>query len=141
MTSIVICNKSYELTNEPKHGVVRRVRKERQASLKNFILMFKDEVDFNGDLEKELKNIMKSHPSEAIEFGYSEMDFKQRSTISLALNNYFGEEDFDDLTEGEIDDIYNRCHEHLGGDADDFFNALESKSNQNLIVETPRKKK
>ena len=139
--TFVICNKSYELTKEPKHGVVRKVRKERQVSLKNFILMFKDEVDFNGDLEKELQNIMKTHPSEAIEFGYSEMDFKQRSTISLALNNYFGEEDFDDLTDEEIEDIYNKCHEHLGGDADDFFNRLESKSNQNQSVKMQGKKK
>lgn len=132
MSEIVICDVKYELTNNPTHGVVRKIRKERQDMIKTFLLLFKDEVDFNKDLEEEIQNLMKKHPSEAIDFGYSEMDFKQRATISLALNKVFGEEDFDTLTEDQIGTIYDKCAETLGGDVDDFFSRSEAKSSQNL---------
>lgn len=141
MSEIVICGKSYNLTNEPKHGIVRRIRKERQTSLKAFLSQFKDELDMNGNLDKEIQKIMTAHPSEAIEFGYSEMEFKSRATISLALSNYFGEEDFDELTESEIDDIYAQCEETLGGDVDHFFEELEKKSNQKSNEQTRGRRK
>ena len=141
MSEIVICDVTYEPTDEPKHGVVRKVRKDRQNSLKNFLSQFKDELDMNGDVDKELQKIMAAHPSEAIEFGYSEMEFKTRATISLALNHYFGEEDFDDLTESEIEDIYIKCEEKLGGDVDYFFEQSEKRSNQksNAIMQGRKK--
>jgi len=139
--SIVICDKSYDLTKEPRHGVVRRIRKERQMSLRSFLEMFQGEVDFNGDIETELKKVMTSHPKEAMEFGYSEIDFRERATISLALNHYFEEEDFDDLTEKELDDIRTQCEKHLGGDVDHFLGLSDSKSNQNQNVKTPAKRK
>lgn len=141
MSEIVICDVTYELTDEPKHGVVRKVRNERQSSLKHFLSQFKDELDMNGDIDKELQKIMSAHPSEAIEFGYSEMEFKNRATISLALNHYFGEEDFDNLTETEIEDIYFKCEETLGGDVDHFFGELEKKSNRKSNATTPERKK
>ncbi len=141
MSEIVICDVTYELTDEPKHGVVRKVRKDRQNSLKSFLSQFRDELDMNGDIDKELQKIMASHPSEAIEFGYSEMEFKNRATISLALNHYFGEEDFDELSESEIEDIYSKCEEKLGGDVDHFFGELEKRSNRKSNAIMPEKKK
>lgn len=121
MSEIVICGKSYELTNEPKHGIVRKIRKERQSGIKKFMVMFKDGIDMNGDVDKEVQRLMKEHPNEAVDFGIEEAEFLARATISLATNHYFGEEDFDDLTEKQIETIFNTCKESLGGDVNDFF--------------------
>lgn len=144
MTSIVICGKSYELTNEPKHGVVRKIRKERQNSVKLFLAMFKDDLDLknlvkdkivqseesteetktldmNADADKEMERLIREHPNEAVEFGNNEAEFNVRATISLAASHYFEEEDFDDMTEREIEDAYKKCFEVLGGDVNSFF--------------------
>ena len=139
MSEVVICSKSYVLTNEPKHGVVRRVNKESKASLIKFFTIFgADEVltgaakeiaknkeagivDVNKDIESQLNVLMQKYPVEATEFGFDQQEALVRHTISLATNNYFDETAFDDMTEVEIEDVFLKCKECLGGDSTSFL--------------------
>jgi len=136
MSSIVVNKVAYELTNEPKHGVVRRIRKERQNSIKEFLSLFTDgfdiepskaeteeqkKLDMSANLDKEISRLLKEHPNEAVEFGESEAEFNIRATISLTANHYFVEEDFDEMTEKEITETFEKCKEVLGGDVNHFF--------------------
>lgn len=121
MSSIVVNKIAYELTKEPKHGVVRKIRKERQESIRNFLALFKDGLNTNADLDKEIERLVKEHPSEAVEFGESEAEFNIRATISLATSHYFAEEDFDEMTEAEIQECYEKAKKIIGGDVNAFF--------------------
>jgi len=142
MSLIVVNGKSYELTDEPKHGVVRKVRKERNEAIKGFLSLFTGGMDLeipkqvkgedpekeeqaklqlNASVDKELNRLMKDHPQEAIEFGNSQMELNIRSTISLACNHFFAEDDLDELTEKQIEEAYAKCMEVLGGDVEAFF--------------------
>lgn len=121
MSSIVVHKIAYELTKEPKHGVVRKIRKERQNSIKEFLALFADGLNQNADIDKEIERLVKEHPSEAVEFGDIEAEFNVRSTISLAASHYFAEEDFDEMTEKEIQECYEKAKEVLGGDVNAFF--------------------
>jgi hypothetical protein len=141
MSEIIICGSTYTLTNEPKHGVVRKVKAERQESLKTFLSLYEGEITKDMDIDDAISKMVKNHPEETIEFGEKQIDFDRRSTISLACNYYFTDESFDEFTESEIDDIYDKCIEALGGDSGDFFERLESKSNRNTKGKRQEKKK
>ena len=54
MVNVIINNETYELTDEPYHGIVRKVRKMQKAMLIDFLSRFKDELDDSMKIEDAL---------------------------------------------------------------------------------------
>jgi len=102
MVNVIINNETYELTDEPYHGIVRKVRKMQKAMLIDFLSRFKDELDNNMKIEDALAMIANKHPDEIIEYSEREEDFIIVSTISLATNKMWTIEDFDTVPIGEM---------------------------------------
>lgn len=121
MVNVTINNETYELTDEPYHGIVRKVRKMQKAMLIDFLSRFKDELDDSMKIEDALAMIANKHPDEIIEYSEREEDFIIVTTISLATNKMWNIEDFDTVPIGEMDKIFQQCKDVLGGDVNRFF--------------------
>jgi len=121
MVTISINNETYELTDEPYHGIVRKVRKMQKAMLIELLSRFKDELNDSMKIEDALAMIANKHPDEIIEYSEREEDFIVVTTISLATNKMWNIEDFDTVPIGEMDKIFQQCKDVLGGDVNRFF--------------------
>lgn len=121
MVNVIINNKTYELTDEPYHGIVRKVRKMQKAMLIELLSRFKDELNDSMKIEDALAMIANKHPDEIIEYSEREEDFIIVTTISLATNKMWNIEDFDTVPIGEMDKIFQQCKDVLGGDVNRFF--------------------
>jgi uncharacterized protein YeeX (DUF496 family) len=121
MVNVIINNETYELTDEPYHGIVRKVRKMQKAMLIDLLSRFKDELDDSMKIEDALAMIANKHPDEIIEYSEREEDFIVITTISLATNKMWTIEDFDTVPIGEMDKIFQQCKDILGGDVNRFF--------------------
>lgn len=121
MATVTINNETYELTNEPYHGIVRKIRKIQKGMLIELLTRFKDELNDNMNIEDALNVIANKHPDEIIDYSEKEEDFILVTTISLATNKLWDIEDFDKIPIGEMDKIFNKCKEVLGGDVNRFF--------------------
>ena len=121
MVAISINNETYELSDEPYHGIVRKVRKMQKAMLIELLSRFKDELNDSMKIEDALAMIANKHPDEIIEYSEREEDFIVVTTISLATNKMWNIEDFDTVPIGEMDKIFQQCKDVLGGDVNRFF--------------------
>jgi uncharacterized protein YeeX (DUF496 family) len=121
MVNVIINNETYELTDEPYHGIVRKVRKMQKAMLIELLSRFKDELNDSMKIEDALAMIANKHPDEIIEYSEREEDFIVVTTISLATNKMWNIEDFDTVPIGEMDKIFQQCKDVLGGDVNRFF--------------------
>ena len=121
MVNVIINNETYELTDEPYHGIVHKVRKMQRAMLIDFLSRFKDELDDSMKIEDALAMIANKHPDEIIEYSEREEDFIIVATISLATNKMWSIEDFDNIPIGKMDKIFQQCKDVLGGDVNRFF--------------------
>lgn len=121
MVNIIINNETYELSDEPYHGIVRKVRKMQKAMLIDLLSRFKDELNDSMKIEDALAMIANKHPDEIIEYSEREEDFIIVTTISLATNKMWTIEDFDTVPIGEMDKIFQQCKDVLGGDVNRFF--------------------
>lgn len=121
MVAISINNETYELSDEPYHGIVRKVRKMQKAMLIELLSRFKDELNDSMKIEDALAMIANKHPDEIIEYSEREEDFIVVTTISLATNKMWNIEDFDTVPIGKMDKIFQQCKDVLGGDVNRFF--------------------
>lgn len=121
MVNVIINNETYELTDEPYHGIVRKVRKMQKGMLIELLSRFKDELNDSMKIEDALTMIANKHPDEIIEYSEREEDFIIVTTISLATNKMWNIEDFDTVPIGEMDKIFQQCKDVLGGDVNRFF--------------------
>jgi len=121
MVNVIINNETYELTDEPYHGIVRKVRKMQKGMLIELLSRFKDELNDSMKIEDALAMIANKHPDEIIEYSEREEDFIIVTTISLATNKMWNIEDFDTVPIGEMDKIFQQCKDVLGGDVNRFF--------------------
>lgn len=136
MVNVIINNETYELTDEPYHGIVRKVRKMQKGMLIELLSRFKDELNDSMKIEDALAMIANKHPDEIIEYSEREEDFIIVSTISLATNKMWTIEDFDTVPIGEMDKIFQQCKDVLGGDVNRFFRGYATN-----IQEAPKEPK
>ena len=101
MVNVIINNETYELSDEPYHGIVRKIRKMQKAMLIELLSRFKDELDDSMKIEDALVMIANKHPDEIIEYSEREEDFIIVTTISLATNKMWNIEDFDTVPIGK----------------------------------------
>lgn len=136
MVNVIINNETYELTDEPYHGIVRKVRKMQKGMLIELLSRFKDELNDSMKIEDALAMIANKHPDEIIEYSEREEDFIIVTTISLATNKMWDIEDFDTVPIGEMDKIFQQCKDVLGGDVNRFFRGYATN-----IQEAPKEPK
>jgi len=130
-------------TNNPTHGVVRKIRGLKDANMTKFIGAFADEIGVltndnkKFDIEDALVFLMAAHPDEFMEFSNSEENIELLSVISLATNKIWNIEELDTYSFDEVDSLYEKSLEVLGGDVTRFF----KKSRLNIQQEIPKKTK
>ena len=66
MVNVIINNETYELSDEPYHGIVRKVRKMQKGMLIELLSRFKDELNDSMKIEDALAMIANKHPDEII---------------------------------------------------------------------------
>lgn len=125
MTDIEINGETYELTDDPSMRTVKDVQQMQMSMLRNHL---GEEAirGMDGLGEDDLVDaILDNHGFEGLKdmlWSRSLMDSVQ--TISLAADEVFAEEDFEDMGAREFQSIQEAAEEALGGDADDFFDEL-----------------
>jgi len=120
MVNVVICGTKYELTKEPKHGVVRKIRLKEREVYKTIFSKFKDKINLNDEIDVAIMKIMRENPAEMIAYNELQEDNNLVNTISLATGNLFTVDDFDEMTEVELEEVFETCREFLEGDSKDF---------------------
>ena len=157
MANIEISGQIYELGNEPTHGVIKKIKRKKQAFLVELLKNGNNETmikevsekvkDGNTDkeelvqgIEKELlSKVMNENPELLTKLTEFNEDFEDIATISIATNHIFDSEDLDDLTESEFQTILEKCKKSIGGSASDFLDNLEM--NISSKKKTPKPKK
>ncbi len=125
MTTVIINDKEYELTNEPTHGVVRKVRRKQKELMISLIEKHSDIIKPTMALDEAIGIILKEKPEDMREYTLETEEFESIATISLATGYMFTYKDFDDCSEKEFWNIYDKCVEVLGGNVTDFFARYE----------------
>ena len=130
-----------EFTNNPRHGIVRQIRNLKDSSITNFLRVFSDEIselrenDKKFDTEDALMYLMAEHPDEFLEFTKDEENNELIIAISLATNRMWKIEELDEYSFDEVEMLYDKSLEILGGDVNRFF----KKSRLNIPQEEPKK--
>ena len=119
-----------ELVSEPRHGVVRELRKQRNRMVIKLLSEAKDLFEQgilkeNMKIEDAIEVIGKMKPELLSDFTQMQEEFDFIATISLATNRVWRIEELDELTESEFWELYERCKEAIGGTAEDFFARYE----------------
>lgn len=126
-STITINGEKYILSDNPKHKIVKRIKNEQKKLLSGFLNKYRDEVEEFMNSEKDVNiesvmtKILSDHPDEMIDFTDKEEDFTIISTISIATNKIWDQEEIDEMTESEIKNLYSKCETAIGGSAKDFL--------------------
>ena len=123
MSTIVICGKEYELTDEPIHGIVRALKNRQKDITFKFLFDNKDlfEDDKNMTIDKAVEVIATKRPSSMAEYSNSLEEFDRMGTLSLATGHLFKEDDVFNMKESEFQEIYKKCSEAIGGGGMKYF--------------------
>ena len=142
--------KDIEFTDNPKHGIVRKVRKLKDANVTMFISSFPEELEeLTGknskfDIEDAIVHLMTTHPEEFAEFQEAEENSDMLSAISLATNKIWSIEDLDEYSFDDVTELYDKSLEMLGGSTNRFFKKSQSNIPEEAVKKTktsPSKKK
>jgi len=121
MSTVVICGKEYELTNEPIHGVVRALKDKQKSITFEFLFKNRDIMDEKMGVEKAVEVIAIQRPTVFAEYDSALADFDLIGTISLATGHLFTNEELYNAKEKELTAIYEKCCEVLGGGGMKYF--------------------
>lgn len=134
-----------DFTNNPKHGVVREVREIRNRAITSFLKTYSSELsklaeeDKDFDVNNAMVYLLKEHPDEFMEFQKQGEEADYICTISLATNKIWKIEELDELSFDEVEELFEKSKETLGGDIDRFFGKFLSNQTMNTIEEKPKK--
>ncbi|AGK61512.1 hypothetical protein Asulf_01534 [Archaeoglobus sulfaticallidus PM70-1] len=128
---VTVGGKEIELDSEPKHGVVRELRRQRNRIIMYLLTEAKDLLEKgvlkeNMKLEEAIEVVSKMKPDLLSEFTQMQEEFEYMATISLATNRVWTTEELDELSESEFWELYEKCKEVIGGSAEDFFKRYEN---------------
>lgn len=134
-----------DFTNNPKHGIVREVRKIRNDAVTSFLKSYSSELsklaeeDKDFDVTNAMVYLLKEHPDEFMEFQKKGEETDYICAISLATNKIWTIDELDELTFDEVEKLYDKSLETLGGDINRFFGKFLSNQTMNTIEEKPKK--
>lgn len=139
MVSVKINGKEFELTDNPSHGIVKKVKKMRMEGVIKLISTHKELVPANVSVDQAIGIIGANDPEAYTDYTITDNDYNIIATISLACERIFTHEELDAVGDKDLYDIYVECARTLGGDANTFFGRF----NQPISFEksTERKKK
>ncbi len=115
----------YELNGNPSLGTVREVQKMQLALIRDYI--DEDNLTQMESLSDEqvVQAIMDSGGFEAFqEVMWERSLLDPIQTISLAADDVFDSDDFEDMPANDFKEIRESAEEALGGDSSDFFEGL-----------------
>ena len=115
-----------EFTDNPKHGVVRRLKTKRDEMiaelLKNcFDLVKSGKIKETQSVEEAIEVVAREKPEVLMDFQCKYDEFNELATISLATNRIWTEKELDELSEKEFQELFEKSKEMLGGDAESFL--------------------
>lgn len=125
--SIIINNEKYELVDSPKHGIVKKVKSIQKNLVSSLFIQNKDEIEKyrkenkDAEIEDIIGYLYTIKPEEVSDYNDACEDLMLTSVVSLATNKIWNAEEFDELTEKEIADIYNKCETAIGGNLQSFL--------------------
>lgn len=115
--NITIAGKEYGLFDEPKHGVVREIKKMQEDISITFLKKHLSEIkNLNVNINEALTKIFQDDPSEMVAFNDVTKEFNALATISFATNTIWTSKKLENLTEKEFKETLKKCKEILGGD-------------------------
>jgi len=124
--TVTVSGEEYELDDNPSLGTVREV----QSMQMDILLEYVNEDDLKGldSLEDEgeiIRLIIENEGYDAFdEVMWRNSTLLPMQTISLACDDVFDSETFDDMGAQDFKEIKEKCEEALDGDANDFFSDL-----------------
>jgi len=124
--TVEIGGEPYKLSDNPSLGTVRKVQSMQMDILLEYIdeddLREMDTLEDEGEL---IRLIIENEGYGAFQDVMWETSaMLPIQTISLACDEKFDTEVFDEIGAQDFKDIKNKSEDALGGDANDFFNAL-----------------
>lgn len=121
-----LSGEKYTLDGNPTLGTVRKV----QSMQTDLLLEYLDESDLRNmqSLEDEGEIVQKIIDNGGIE-AFEELQWRRnmlevRQTISLAADNPFDSDSFENMTSNKFRQVREDAEEALGGDVNDFFDGL-----------------
>ncbi|MDP3565496.1 MAG: hypothetical protein Q8R70_13515 [Methanoregula sp.] len=137
MTEITINGKTFSLTGNPSHGMVREVKNSQRQLITDLIKTYKDKIQFDGSMsiQTAIGKILAENPDEFVKIENRKAEFNHTATMSLACNHLFMYEDFDNLPEKEFRTLFEKCKVALGSDAEGFFSYYEGNSSSTTSAE------
>jgi hypothetical protein len=124
---ITINDEKYTLVDSPKHKIVKKIKSEQNKLVSCLFIQHKDTIEEyrkenkDATIEDIVGYLYTVNPDEVIQYNESCEDLAITSVISLATNKIWVADEFDDLTEKELMDIYNKCETAIGGNLQDFL--------------------
>ena len=129
--STTINGEKYNLTDNPKHGVIKRIKSRQNQLIVVFFEKHKDEVDeiMKNDMDASVDSIMQSilltNPSEMTRYAETCEELNIIATISLATNRIWTDDELDELGEKDLKNIYDKCSKAIGGGYSDFLEGCQ----------------
>jgi hypothetical protein len=124
--TIEVDGDEYELTDNPSLRTVREVQSMQMGLIRDHLS--EDDLKNMDSLEDEsaiIDAILESGGTEALQDVMWERSMLETvQTISLAADETFDSDDFDDLGAKDYQEYKESAEDVLGGDASDFFNDL-----------------
>lgn len=121
MSSIVLNGVTYELTNEPSHGVVRGVRKLQKDISVSLIKKYRNKFSSDVPIEEAMQQIFDEDPLEISNFTDANEEFIIAGTISLATNKIWTFDMIGACRDKEITAAFEKCKIMLDGDVTTFL--------------------
>jgi hypothetical protein len=121
MSTVVICGKEYELTNEPIHGIVRALTEKQKAITYEFLFKNKDMLNDKTEVSMAVKIIAETRPTAFAEYDNTLVNFELIGTLSLATNHLFTQDEIDSMKQKELMEVYETCKKALGGGGMEYF--------------------
>jgi hypothetical protein len=140
MSTVVICGNSYELTNEPIHGVVRALKEKQKSITFEFLFKNKDIMDDKMTIDQAVEVIARQRPEVFSAYDNALQEFDLVGSISLATSHLFSDDELFNVKENELKEIYVKCCEALGGGGMKYFFGDVKKNTSSVVKEAPMKK-
>jgi len=125
--TVTIEGEKCALTDNPKHGIIKKIKNKQNQLIVVFFEKHKEEVDKfmkkndDASVDSIMQALLIANPSEMVNYSETCEDLDILATISLATNRLWSEDEINDLSEKDLKNIYDKCYNVLGGRYADFL--------------------
>ena len=117
----------FNLTDNPKHGIVKKIKNKQNQLIVIFFENHRDEVDEivkkdkDASVDSIMQNLLVANPAEMVAYSETCEDLNIIATISLATNRLWTDDEINDMTSKDLKSTYEKCAKALGGGYTDFL--------------------